>query len=157
MTEPNSNGNGNGNGVGLSGSDMLALLSHITNLLTDMEGRIMGRLDRNAAGASDRWALHEKKHDEELTTNTKRVVDRFLLVEGKLAEVEADLTQATKCLTDHLKMEERQHIEAEIRVRPLIAVRNFVITNWKDILILIAAILVVMGIIGVEWKQISGG
>jgi hypothetical protein len=136
----------NGNGVnGLSGADMLALLSHITGLLDAMEGRIIDRLNENAAGAAARWTLH----DAELARNTQRVIDRFVIIETDLATV-------SKCLEEHLKKEEKEDLAAEVRVAPLRAIGHFFVHNWKDILIFILGALVLIGVLGVEWRAIGG-
>ncbi len=87
------------NGNGLSGADMLALIAHMTDLLSKMEGRIMDRLSDNATGASERWATHKAEHQKELEDNTRRVVARFVALEEHLAEVEASLTTATAAPT----------------------------------------------------------
>jgi hypothetical protein len=136
----------NGNGNGLSGGDMLALIAHITDLLNASEARIIDRLDENSERASERW----KKHDDELAANTKRITDRFLIIEN-------DLAMTNKCLTEHLKKEENEDLAAEIRVAPLRAIGHFLVHNWKDILIFILGALVLIGVLGVEWRAIGAG
>lgn len=140
MAEPQPPVNGNG----LTGADMLALLTHITGLLDAMEGRILDRLNLNSAGAADRW----KKHDDELMGNTKKIVERF-------AVVEEDLLKVSRCLDDHLAKEHEKALAAEVRTAPLRSISHFLVANWKDILILIVGALVILGVLGIEWEALG--
>ena len=125
MTEPQPT-----NGNGLSGADMLALVSHITGLLSEMEGRIMGRLDRNAAGATERWQLH----DAQLEANTKRNVERF-------AKIEAALDAHILVLNAHLDREHDQEIALDARVRPVRTSVAWIIEHWGSILLFLFGLL----------------
>jgi hypothetical protein len=118
---------------------MLALVSHITGLLSEMEGRILDRLSDNAKGASDRWA----KHDRELEQNTKRVVDRFEIIE-------ADLLTVSNCLKAHLDKEHDEEVRTNARVRPVLTVAQLLVKNWKSIALLIFALLGILGWAGLE-------
>jgi hypothetical protein len=129
----------NGNGNGLSGADMLALVAHITGLLSEMEGRIMDRLTENAAGAADRW----RKHDEMAAEKERRVNARFEIVEG-------DLLTVSKCLEAHLKEVERDQITIDARVQPVKTLGVLIARNWKTIALAILALAGILGWAGLE-------
>ena len=135
MTEPQPPINGNG----LTGADMLALLTHITSLLDAMEGRILDRLNANALGAADRW----KKHDEELAANTKRVVERFEVIEKDLLEV-------SKCLHGHIAKEHDEEIAMQARVKPVRTFGLWLAQNWRSILLALLALAGIFGWMGLE-------
>jgi len=132
----------------LSGSmtagDVTALISLIDARLGRMEDRIIARLDQNSAGATERWA----KHDAELAENTKRIVARFLLIE--------------KCLDDHIVIANahfgREHdavLVSAARQRPVRLTISWLAANWKDLVILAVGALVVLGILGIEWRALG--
>jgi hypothetical protein len=127
------------NGNGLSGADMLALIAHMTDLLSKMENRIMERLDDNSRGASERWA----KHDRELEANTKRVIARFEIVE-------ADLLTVSKALGGHLDREHDEELATQARVKPIRTVGLIVVQNWKSIALALFALLGILGWAGLE-------
>jgi hypothetical protein len=118
---------------------MLALVAHITGLLAEMEGRIMDRLAANSQGATDRW----KKHDDELAANTKRVVDRFEVIEK-------DLLEMSRCLHGHLAKEHDEEIALQARVKPVRTLGLWMAQNWRSIMLALLAILGVMGWFGLE-------
>jgi hypothetical protein len=127
------------NGSVLSGGDMLALLTRIDDMLGKMEGRIMERLSVNFAAEADRW----RRHDEELTKNTKRVVDRFEVIEAELLTV-------SNCLKAHLEKEHDEQVRTDARVKPVRTVALIVVQNWKSIALLILALLGILGWAGLE-------
>ena len=133
----------NGNGSGLSGADMLALMGHITGLLTAMEGRIMDRLTENASGATIRWSAHETKHAEELADNTKRIVDRFV-------KLETALDSHIVVLNAHLKKEELEDITVQARVQPVKTLGMFLVANWRTLVIVM---FIVLGLFG--WTELD--
>jgi hypothetical protein len=109
---------------------MLALVAHITGLLSEMEGRIMNRLDANSQGAAERW----RKHDEELAVNTKRVVERFVKIESVL---DAHISEANAFFA-------KQHDEdvaSDARVRPVRTTLAWVIEHWGSILLFLFGLL----------------
>lgn len=134
MTDPSAT-----NGNGLSGADMLALIAHMSNLLGEMEGRIMARLTENSQGAADRW----RKHDEELERNTKRVVQRFEVIE-------ADLLTVSNCLKAHLDKEHDEEVATQARVRPVKTLAQWLAVNWKSVLLAILALAGIFGWVGLE-------
>jgi hypothetical protein len=133
------------NGNVLTATDVTALVSLMSGMLDRMESRIIARLDENARGASERWA----KHDTELAENTKRVVKRFELVE-------ADLLTVSNCLKGHMDKEHDEELASAIRVQPIKGGIRFVVANWQSLVILVISILVIGGLIGVEWRSIGG-
>ena len=128
----------------LSPTEVTALITLIDARLGRMEDRIIARLDQNSAGATERWA----KHDAELAENTKRIVARFLLIE--------------KCLDDHIVIANahfgREHdavLVSAARQRPVRLTISWLAANWKDLVILAVGILVVLGILGIEWRALG--
>ena len=129
----------------LSPTEVTALITLIDTRLGRMEDRIIARLDQNSAGATERWV----KHDAELAENTKRVVARFLLIE--------------KCLDDHIVIANahfgREHDAVRVsaaRQRPVRLTISWLAANWKDLVILAVGVLVVLGILGIEWRALGG-
>jgi hypothetical protein len=118
---------------------MLALIAHMTDLLSKMENRIMERLDDNSRGATERWA----KHDRELEQNTKRVIARFEIIE-------ADLLTVSKALEAHLDKEHDEELATQARVKPIRTVGLIVVQNWKSIALAIFALLGIIGWAGLE-------
>ena len=129
----------------LSGADMLALLTRIDDMLGKMEQRILDRLTENAVGAAERW----KKHDDELERNTKRVVDRFEIIEK-------DLLAVSTCLNAHLDKEHDDEIATQARVRPVKTLAGWLVANWKSIALAVFTLLGLLGWAGLE-SHILGG
>lgn len=123
----------------LSGADMLALLTRIDDMLGKMEQRIMDRLTENSQGAAERW----RKHDEELARNTKRVVDRFEIIEK-------DLLAVSTCLNAHLDKEHDEEVATQARVKPVKSVAAWLVLNWKSILLALLALAGIFGWMGLE-------
>ena len=128
----------------LSPTEVTAFITLIDARLGRMEDRIITRLDQNSAGATERWA----KHDAELAENTKRIVARFLLIE--------------KCLDDHIVIANahfgREHdavLVSAARQRPVRLTISWLAANWKDLVILAVGALVVLGILGIEWRALG--
>jgi hypothetical protein len=128
----------------LSPTEVTAFITLIDARLGRMEDRIIARLDQNSAGATERWA----KHDAELAENTKRIVARFLLIE--------------KCLDDHIVIANahfgREHdavLVSAARQRPVRLTISWLAANWKDLVILAVGVLVVLGILGIEWRALG--
>jgi hypothetical protein len=128
----------------LSPTEVTALITLIDARLGRMEDRIIARLDQNSAGATERWA----KHDAELAENTKRIAARFLLIE--------------KCLDDHIQIANahfgREHDAVLVRAarqRPVRLTISWLAANWKDLVILAVGVLVVLGILGIEWRALG--
>lgn len=134
--------NGNGSPV-ITGADMLALIVHITSVLTDMEGRIMDRLTENSAGATDRWTKHEQQHVDEYTARLKMVMDRFAKVESALDDHIAETNAIFARMHD-------ERIASDARVQPVKTVAGFLIANWRSIALAILALLGLFGWAGLE-------
>ena len=132
------------NGV-LTATDVTALVGLMSGMLDRMESRIIARLDDNSRLASERW----QKHDAELEANTRRVVKRFEVIEGELLTV-------SNCLKGHLDKEHDEAVTTSARVRPVKTVLGWAIVNWKNIALLVIAALTALGILGVEWRAVSG-
>jgi len=137
MDEPQTNGR-------LSPTEVTALITLIDARIGRMEDRIIARLDLNSAGATERWA----KHDLELAENTKRVVARFLLIEKSLDD-------HIQIANDHFAREHDATITSAARQRPVRLTVAWLAANWKDLVILAVGILVVLGILGIEWRALG--
>lgn len=136
MTDPQPT---NGNGSGLSGADMLALITHMSNLLGEMEGRIMDRLSDNAKGATERWKEHDRKAEHEMG-----------LVREEIGLVRADLNAHLVVANAHFKKEEKAEIANEARVKPVLTVAQWIVKNWKSIALAILALAGILGWAGLE-------
>jgi len=128
----------------LSPTEVTALISLIDARLGRMEDRIIARLDLNSAGATERWA----KHDLELAENTKRVVARFLLIEKSLDE-------HMVIANAHFGREHDAELVSRERQRPVRLTAAWLGANWKDLVILAVGVLVVLGILGIEWQALT--
>ena len=132
------------NGNVLTATDVTAIVGLMSGMLDRMESRIIARLDDNSRLASERWS----KHDAELTANTARVIKRFETIEGELLTV-------SNCLKGHLDREHDEDVATDARLRPIKGIGGWFVANWKDVLILIVGALVILGVLGVEWRTIS--
>ena len=128
MTEPQPNGR-------LSPADVTALVDLMAGMLDRMEARIIGRLDDNSRLASERWV----KHDTELVANTKRVVDRFVLIETAL---DADIA----VLEAHLAHERDEQLIHEARVKPVRMSIGYAEKHWRTIALWAVMILTLLGV-----------
>jgi len=135
--EPQANGR-------LSPTEVTALLALIDTRLGRTEDRIIARLDANSTGATERWV----KHDAELAENVLRTTNRFLLIE--------------RALDDHIQIANahfgREHdavLVSAARQRPVRLTISWLAANWKDLVILAVGVLVVLGILGIEWRALG--
>jgi anti-sigma-K factor RskA len=128
----------------LSVVETTALIALIDLRLGRLEDNIIGRLDSNAAGATERWA----KHDADLAENTKRVVARFLLIE-KVLDEHIVIANA------HFDREHDAVVTSAARQRPVRLTLAWLAANWKDLVILAVGALVLLGILGVEWRALG--
>jgi len=127
------------NGNGLSGTDMLALMGHITGLLTAMEGRIMERLSDNASGAEDRWRKHDAVAKEQLSA-----------IHTEIGLVRADLNAHLVVANLHFDKEHDEEIAGQARTKPIRTVATILIANWKSIALAIFALMGILGWAGLE-------
>ena len=127
------------NGNGLSGADMLALMSHITGLLTAMEGRIMERLSDNASGAEDRW----RKHD----AASERTIGA---IREEIAILRADFTEHLRLANVHFSKEHDEEVAGQARTKPIRTVATILLANWKSIALAIFALMGIFGWMGLE-------
>ena len=135
--EPQANGR-------LSPTEVTALIALIDTRLGRTEDRIIARLDANSTGATERWV----KHDAELAENVLRTTNRFLLIE--------------RALDDHIQIAnahfDREHdavVTSAARQRPVRLTLAWLAANWKDLVILAVGALVLLGILGVEWRALG--
>jgi hypothetical protein len=140
MIEQPTNGNG---ASGITGADMLALIAHMSNLLSVMEGRIMAQLAENSAGATGRWATHEKRHADEYADHSKRVTDRFMNLETALD----DHIQATNRIFAKLHDD---GVTRDARIRPVKSLARTLVTHWRSIALAILAVAGLLGWAGLE-------
>ena len=135
--EPQANGR-------LSPTEVTALIALIDTRLGRTEDRIIARLDANSTGATERWV----KHDAELAENVLRTTNRFLLIE--------------RALDDHIQIAnahfDREHdavVTSAARQRPVRLTLAWLAANWKDLVILAVGALVILGILGIEWRALG--
>jgi len=128
----------------LSPTEVTALITLIDTRLGRTEDRIIARLDANSTGATERWV----KHDAELAENVLRTTNRFLLIE--------------RALDDHIQIANahfgREHdavLVSAARQRPVRLTISWLAANWKDLVILAVGVLVVLGILGIEWRALG--
>ena len=128
----------------LSPTEVTALIALIDTRLGRTEDRIIARLDANSTGATERWV----KHDAELAENVLRTTNRFLLIE--------------RALDDHIQIANahfgREHdavLVSAARQRPVRLTISWLAANWKDLVILAVGALVLLGILGVEWRALG--
>lgn len=104
-------------------ADIIGIVSLIDSRLGAMESRITARLDRNTAGATERWQLHENEH----AANMKRH-------EGAMQE----LRNLAKRLDDHLDAEADEDLanatRKEARLGPWRNAAHLVNKYWLQIL-----------------------
>jgi hypothetical protein len=123
------------NGTSLTATDVTALVTLMSGMLDRMEGRIIGRLDDNAQGAAERW----ERHDKELAANTKRITDRFMVIEAALDE-------HLQVANIHFAKEHDSEIATEARVKPVRTAAGWLWANWKTIVLILFALLGVLGL-----------
>ena len=114
----------------LTGAETATLLTLIDARLARMEDRIIARLDLNAAGAAERWRLH----DEQLERNTKAVT-------AKVVEIEERLDAHLVIANAHFGRQHDDDIAMDARVRPVRIGAAWAASHWKDIAILAVAVL----------------
>ena len=116
--------------VVLTSAEITGLIGLFQTMLDRTERNILDRLEFNSRGAADRW----RKHDDELTANTARVVARF-------EKVEASIDVTSKALQAHLDREHEDDIRMDARVRPVQIGVAWAAGHWKDIAILLVGII----------------
>jgi hypothetical protein len=114
----------------LSGAETATLLTLIDARLARMEDRIISRLDHNAAGAADRWRLH----DEQLERNTALVTAKFVEIEERL---DAHLVIAN----EHFGRQHDDDVRMDGRVRPVRVGFAWLGSNYKNLLVAVFAVL----------------
>jgi hypothetical protein len=109
----------------LTATDVLNLVSLFDKSLERMENRLIAKMDENSQGAAARW----KRHDEELTANTKRIVERF-------EKLEKALDEHIQVANLHWAKDEREEIANEARIKPIKGIAGWLWRNWRDLLII---------------------
>ena len=115
---------------GLSGADMLALVAHITGLLSEMEGRIMGRLAGNADAATERWRLHDAASDATIGG-----------IREEIGILRADFTEHLKVANAHFAKEHDEEVAMDARVRPVRSTLAWTVEHWGQILLFLFGLL----------------
>lgn len=123
----------------MSVTEVTGLVNLINTQLALMEGRLSAKMDDNSRLATERWI----KHDQELATNTKRIVERFEEIEGSLLTVE-------RALEAHLDKEHDEEVAMEARVKPVKSIAGWFWKNWRDLLLLFIG-LVAAGTFFLDW------
>jgi hypothetical protein len=119
----------------LSPTEVTALITLIDARLGRMEDRIIARLDLNSAGAAERWL----KHDAELAVNTKRVVDRFALLETAL-------DKHVVAMDAHLIAAHDAELISAARIAPVKLSLGYAEKHWRTFLLWVVMILTLMGV-----------
>lgn len=132
------------NGSGLTGADMLALVAHITGLLSEMEGRIMDRLSDNASGAEARWVKHDLASERTIGG-----------IREEIAVLRADFVEHLRVANAHFTKDRDEDLIADARVKPVKTILGWAIANWKNIALLVIAVLTALGILGGELRAIQ--
>lgn len=87
-------------------------------MLLAMERRLVERMEENSELARSNWA----KHDAELATNTRRIVERFEALEKQLGL--------------HLEEARLHRVASDARVRPVRSAFSWTWDHWRDIVLL---------------------
>jgi hypothetical protein len=104
--------------------DVTSLVTLFVSMLAQTKGEILHALTVNSDAASARWAAHERE------------------VAGHLAR----LDNLEIAVAAHLAKEERADLVMDARVRPLRFIGGRLVAHWRDIVILVVALLTLVGI-----------
>ena len=114
----------------LTGAETATLLTLIDARLARMEDRIIARLDLNAAGAAERWRLHDEQSDLAVETITAKFVALGERLDAHMVVANA-----------HFARQHDDDIAMDARVRPVRIGVAWAASHWKDIAILAVAVL----------------
>ena len=114
----------------LTGAETATLLTLIDARLARMEDRIIARLDLNAAGAAERWRLHDEQSDLAVETITAKFVAL-----GERLDAHVVVANA------HFARQHDDDLVMQARVRPVRIGAAWAASHWKDIAILAVAVL----------------
>ena len=114
----------------LTGAETATLLTLIDARLARMEDRIIARLDLNAAGAAERWRLHDEQSDLAVETITAKFVALGERLDAHMVVANA-----------HFARQHDDDLVMQARVRPVRVGVAWAATHWKDIAILLVGIL----------------
>ena len=114
----------------LTGAETATLLTLIDARLARMEDRIIARLDLNAAGAAERWRLHDEQSDLAVETITAKFVAL-----GERLDAHVVVANA------HFARQHDDDLVMQARVRPVRVGVAWAASHWKDIAILLVGIL----------------
>ena len=114
----------------LTGAETATLLTLIDARLARMEDRIIARLDLNAAGAAERWRLHDEQSDLAIETITAKFVALGERLDAHMVVANA-----------HFARQHDDDLVMQARVRPVQIGVAWAASHWKDIAILAVAVL----------------
>lgn len=133
-------GDGNVHVGQMSAADVTALITVFQNMLDRSERRIIERLDQNSAGASERWALHEREHGA---------------IDTRMAQGEAILTEHIAKSMAFYEKYHAEEIREAARLEPFKLSLAWVWANWRTILLLIVALVAILGFSGETLDRLS--
>jgi hypothetical protein len=122
------------NGSGLTVAEVTGLITLFGTMLDRTERNIIARLDDNSRAASERWAAHDRVHDEQ----REKAVERFLAIEERL-----DATN--RLIVAHLEKEHDEQVAIEARIVPIKTVFTKIAANWRSIALFVFVVLSLLG------------
>jgi hypothetical protein len=99
-------------------SNGLSVIHLFEVMLLAMERRLVEKMDDNSRLASERWA----KHDLELEQNSKRITDRFVMIETQLGL--------------HLAQVRDRKLIVDARSQPIRKALGWLWDHWRDVVLL---------------------
>jgi hypothetical protein len=124
--------------AGMSVIEVTGLVTMFGGMLDRMELRITGRLDRNAAGAAERWTLHDREH---------------ILQDARFLAVEKGVGDAMELLRTHLTREHDEDVRADARLAPVKGGAAWIWRNRNSVLLVV---IVILGLVGFVSDTIRG-
>lgn len=115
---------------GMSAGEVLQIISMFREMLTATEGRILSAMGEHSKTEATLWA----KHDAQLASDSKKIIDRF-------ERIEHDLEVLTLAVGDHHRLEHEAKLIMEARVRPIRGSIAWIWANRRDIIIIVIGII----------------
>ncbi len=125
----------------MSASDVTALITVFQAMLDRSEQRIIARLDSNAQGAAERWAVHAKEHGA---------------IEARMSKHEGDFESfRLKAIAFYDKYHESE-IAEQARIAPVRDAASWLWGNWRTLLLFAVALLAVLSFVGDSLGHLLG-
>jgi hypothetical protein len=140
MTEPNDptppslDVHQNGSTGPVASIDAITTLIHsFASMITSMEARITARINENASASKERWSRWEAEFKEYRERTDQRI----------------EKLEAAR------RLEERKDLVAEARIAPVRTGVTLLAHNWKNVLIIIFAVVGALGLATDLWKDVA--